>query len=83
MQPAACTLGSKYDPRPHWRAEKCFFDAHVPEKNRFELIFPPEGGKTLPRAFCRYKTIDPSCIGMRFFDSLQHPPGRSLGLGGV
>ena len=28
-----------------------FFDAHVPEKNRFQFIFPPSGGKTLPRAF--------------------------------
>ena len=50
-QPAACRIGSKGDPIPHWRAEKCFSGAHVPGKNGLQFIFPPIGGKTLPRAF--------------------------------
>ena len=50
-QPAACRIGSKGDPIPHWRAEKCFFRCTCPRKNGLQFIFPPIGGKTLPRAF--------------------------------
>ena len=39
MQPAACILGSKDDPRPHWRAEKCFFRCACPRKKQDFNLF--------------------------------------------
>ena len=44
-----------------------FSDAHVPGKNGFYLFFPPPGGKTLPRALDQCKTLDTSCIAIKFF----------------
>ena len=38
-QPATCRIGSKGDPIPHWRAEKCFFPVHMsPEKTDCNLF---------------------------------------------
>ena len=51
LQPTACILGSKGNPRPHWRAEKCFSRCACPREKRISIYFPALGGKTLPRAF--------------------------------
>ena len=42
-----------------------------PEKTEFDLILPPAGGKTLPKAFDFCKENQHSCMGIYFFDSLR------------
>ena len=52
-QPAACRIGSKGDPIPHWRAEKCFFRCTCPRKKRIAIYFPADRRKNSAEGFFR------------------------------
>ena len=74
MQPAAYTLGSKGDPRPHWRAEKCFFRCSCPRKKQILIHFPAPRRENSAEGLRSCKIILTSCRGFRFFDSLNTTP---------
>ena len=52
-QPAACRIGSKSDPIPHWRAEKCFFRCTCPRKKRIAIYFPADRRENSAEGFFR------------------------------
>ena len=53
-QPAACRIGSKSDPIPHWRAEKCFFRCTCPRKKRIAIYFPADRRENSAEGFFSY-----------------------------
>src|SRR5699024_1923517 len=77
LQPATCSLGSKGDPRPHWRAEKCFFRCACPRKKQILIYFPAPGRKNSAEGFLWCKTMYFSCMNMRLLTAspfLQKSP---------
>ena len=69
-QPAACRIGSKGDPIPHWRAEKCFFRCTCPRKKRIAIYFPADRRKNSAEGFFRNRR-EKHLIGRS-----TKPPGR-------
>src|SRR5699024_10821031 len=74
MQPAACTLGSKGDPRPHWLAEMCFFLCACPRKKRDSNLFSHLRMGKLCRGLLPMQKRSYFCIDNMFFDIKKNGP---------
>ena len=71
MQPAACTLGSKDDPRPHWRAPEVFFPMRMsPGKTDFNGFSRPRAGKLCRGLFAHARMFD--LLAQTFETGLPH-----------
>ena len=71
IQPAACTLGSKDDPRPHWRAPEVFFPMRMsPEKTDFNGFSRPRAGKLCRGLFAHARMFD--LLAQTFETGLPH-----------
>ncbi len=80
MQPAACTLGSKDDPRPHWRAPEVFFPMRMsPEKTDFNGFSRPRAGKLCRGLFAHARMFD--LLAQTFETGLPHPEDAATPFG--
>src|SRR5699024_7347895 len=73
MQPAACIIGSKGDPIPHWRAEKCFSRCACPRKKRHSNLFSRQRAGKLCRGLWPMQASPNFLCGRWLFDSLHLP----------
>ncbi len=80
MQPAACSIGSKGDPMPHWRAEMCFSRCACPREKQILIYFPALRRENSSEGFLTMQYHLAFRIDMRYFDEISDGREKKAGI---
>ena len=80
MQPAACRIGSKGDPIPHWRAEMCFSQCPCPREKQILIYFPTLRRENSAEGFLTMQYHLAFRMDMRYFDEISDGREKNAGI---